>query len=257
MAKYTVGKNYYYKSSKENKNFTFLGELLDITHKCETQNGTDVYLEFKDNIVVYIKYITGTFKEINEKCLFTEEEYKIIKKDETMKTYDLRAYDISEIMEMVKGYRDCTIILNSWQGGKLPPTFFNYMAIRGISIEITEYPTIFSSNNYVSSLDFRSDLFKSAVDTTGVFNPNKNYYEPKKIPTNVFFNDKKKATTLMFDENATVVKCGKDDEYSRRIGFLEAYFQATCGLSKTQAKKYLDKIVKDKEVKDKDEVNKK
>lgn len=71
------------------------------------------------------------------------------------------------------------------------------------------------------------------------------------LPTNVFFNDKKKATTLMFDDTATVVKCGKDDKYSRRIGFLEAYFQATCGLSKTQAKKYLDKIVEEKEVKKK------
>ena len=66
-----------------------------------------------------------------------------------------------------------------------------------------------------------------------------------RIPDNVFFNDKKKATTLMFGKEATVVKCGKDDEYSRRIGFLEAYFQATCGLSKTKAKKYLENIVKD------------
>lgn len=70
-----------------------------------------------------------------------------------------------------------------------------------------------------------------------------------KLPDNVFFNDKKKATTLMFGKEATVVKCGKDDEYSRRIGFLEAYFQATCGLSKTKAKKYLENIVKDKEEK--------
>jgi hypothetical protein len=77
------------------------------------------------------------------------------------------------------------------------------------------------------------------------------YYHYKlsddKLPDNVFFNDKKKATTLMFGKEATVVKCGKDDEYSRRIGFLEAYFQATCGLSKTKAKKYLENIVKDKE----------
>lgn len=70
-----------------------------------------------------------------------------------------------------------------------------------------------------------------------------------KLPDNVFFNDKKRATTLMFGKEATVVKCGKDDEYSRRIVFLEAYFQATCGLSKTKAKKYLENIVKDKEEK--------
>lgn len=51
-----------------------------------------------------------------------------------MKTYDFRAYAISDIMEMVKGYYDCKIILNSWQHENLPPTFFNYVAIRGISI---------------------------------------------------------------------------------------------------------------------------
>jgi hypothetical protein len=69
------------------------------------------------------------------------------------------------------------------------------------------------------------------------------------LPDTVYFNDKKKATTLMYNQKATVVKCGKGDKYSRRIGFLEAYFQSTCGLSKTQAKKYLENIVKDKEEK--------
>jgi hypothetical protein len=71
-------------------------------------------------------------------------------------------------------------------------------------------------------------------------------FEKEKLPSKVFFNDKKKATTLMYGDEATVVKCGKEDEYSRRVGFLEAYFQATCGMSKTQAKKYLENIVKDK-----------
>ena len=66
-------------------------------------------------------------------------------------------------------------------------------------------------------------------------------------PSKVFFNDKKKATTIMFGETATVVKCGKGDKYDRRIGFLEAYFQATCNMSKNKALKYLNEIVKDKE----------
>jgi hypothetical protein len=69
-------------------------------------------------------------------------------------------------------------------------------------------------------------------------------------PSKVFFNDKKKATTIMFGETATVVKCGKGDKYDRRIGFLEAYFQATCNMSKNKALKYLNEIVKDKEVKE-------
>ena len=67
------------------------------------------------------------------------------------------------------------------------------------------------------------------------------------IPSKVFYNDKKKATTLMYGNQATVVKCGKGDKYNRRVGFLEAYFQATCGMSKNKALKYLNEIVKDKE----------
>jgi hypothetical protein len=69
--------------------------------------------------------------------------------------------------------------------------------------------------------------------------------EMSKLPRKVFFNKKKKATTLIFGDKPTVVKCGKGDKYSKRVGFLEAYFQATCGLSKTQAKKYLDKIIEE------------
>ncbi len=66
-------------------------------------------------------------------------------------------------------------------------------------------------------------------------------------PSKVFFNDKKKATTLMFGNEATVVKCGEGDKYDKRIGFLEAYFQATCGMSKNKANKYLKKIVEESE----------
>ena len=76
-------------------------------------------------------------------------------------------------------------------------------------------------------------------------------------PSKVFFNDKKKATTIMFGETATVVKCGKGDKYDRRIGFLEAYFQATCNMSKNKALKYLNEIVKDKEVKEETKVEEK
>ena len=64
-----------------------------------------------------------------------------------------------------------------------------------------------------------------------------------KLPTSVFFNKKKKATTLLFNDEAFVVKCDTKDTYNKRIGFLEAYFQAQSGMSKTQANKYLRKLV--------------
>jgi hypothetical protein len=63
----------------------------------------------------------------------------------------------------------------------------------------------------------------------------------------VYFNDKKKATTLINGDKVTVVKCGKGDKYNRRIGFLEAYFQSHSGMSKTQARKYLDELLKESE----------
>jgi hypothetical protein len=67
----------------------------------------------------------------------------------------------------------------------------------------------------------------------------------------VYFNDKKKATTLINGNKVTVVKCGKGDKYNKRIGFLEAYFQSMSGLTKTQARKYLDKLLKESELNDK------
>ena len=67
-----------------------------------------------------------------------------------------------------------------------------------------------------------------------------------RLPKQVQFNDKKKATTLIFGDKVVVVKARQEDKYDRRIGFLEAYFQATSRMSKTKALKYLNEIVKDK-----------
>jgi hypothetical protein len=66
------------------------------------------------------------------------------------------------------------------------------------------------------------------------------------LPRKVFFNDKKKATTLLYGDEATVVKTCKGDKYDREKGFLMAFFQKQSGLSKTKAKKYLKKITEEK-----------
>lgn len=70
--------------------------------------------------------------------------------------------------------------------------------------------------------------------------------EQTKLPRKVLFNDRKQATTILYGDKATVVKATKGDKYDRKYGFLMAYFQATCGLSKNKANKYLEEIVKDK-----------
>lgn len=68
-------------------------------------------------------------------------------------------------------------------------------------------------------------------------------------PDFVQFNDKKETITLIDNPDSclrkrrTTVKTHKKDEYSRVRGFLWAYFLHHAGLSKTQAKKYLEKVV--------------
>ena len=65
------------------------------------------------------------------------------------------------------------------------------------------------------------------------------------LPDKVFFNTKKKTTVLLKNDEVTKVKCDDKEKFSKRIGFLEAYFQMTCGMSKTQALKYLEELEKD------------
>lgn len=65
------------------------------------------------------------------------------------------------------------------------------------------------------------------------------------LPDKVFFNSKKKTTVLLKNDEITKVKCDDKEKFSKRIGFLEAYFQMTCGMSKTQALKYLEELEND------------
>ena len=50
-----------------------------------------------------------------------------------------------------------------------------------------------------------------------------------------------KGATILFwaDGSKTIVKRCKDDKYNKRLGFLTAYFQKHCGMSKNKANKYL------------------
>jgi|GEM_PF-4568243 len=69
------------------------------------------------------------------------------------------------------------------------------------------------------------------------------------LPDKVMFNDKKKCTTLLYRNakgkmDATVVKTMKGDKYKRETGFLMAYFEKNCGMTRTKAKKYLQELTK-------------
>lgn len=56
-----------------------------------------------------------------------------------------------------------------------------------------------------------------------------------------------KGATILFwkDGTKTIVKKSKDDTYDKRLGFLTAYFQKHCGMSKNKANKYLDNLMEE------------
>ena len=57
------------------------------------------------------------------------------------------------------------------------------------------------------------------------------------------------ATVLIWsDGTKTIVKCSKDDKCDKEKGFLIAFFQRVCGMSKTQANNYLKKIGEEKSI---------
>ena len=65
------------------------------------------------------------------------------------------------------------------------------------------------------------------------------------LPDNVFYNTKKKTTVLIKNNKVVKVKCDDNEQFSKRIGFLEAYFQLNSGMSKTASLKYLEDLEKD------------
>lgn len=59
------------------------------------------------------------------------------------------------------------------------------------------------------------------------------------------------ATVLIWDNGEkTIVKRCEDDEFNKRLGFLTAFFQHYCGMSKNKANKFLAELeVEDEETK--------
>lgn len=64
-----------------------------------------------------------------------------------------------------------------------------------------------------------------------------------KTPKEYYINEKKKTVVLKWnDDTITKVKVSENDKFDARYGFLIAYFQKNCGMSKTKANKYLDNL---------------
>lgn len=61
------------------------------------------------------------------------------------------------------------------------------------------------------------------------------------LPKNYIIND---GATILFwkDGTKTIVKRSKNETFDKRLGFLTAYFQKHCGMSKTKANKFLDNL---------------
>lgn len=65
------------------------------------------------------------------------------------------------------------------------------------------------------------------------------------LPKKAYFNKKKKTTVLLWEDNSKTIVKTHDEKYDRRTGFLIAYFQKNCGLSKNKSNKYLEKIIEE------------
>ena len=77
-----------------------------------------------------------------------------------------------------------------------------------------------------------------------LFGTNSQESDDDKLPERYIIND---GTTILFwkDGSKTIVKRSDNDDFDPIKGFLWAYFQKHCGLSKTKANKYLWKIQDD------------
>ena len=73
----------------------------------------------------------------------------------------------------------------------------------------------------------------------------------KKVPMPKKYIINKGATVLIWDNGEkTIVKRCEDDEFNKRLGFLTAFFQHYCGMSKNKANKFLAELeVEDEEIK--------
>ena len=90
------------------------------------------------------------------------------------------------------------------------------------------------------------------IDNSRIYNPfieallgpNIEENDNEKLPERYIIND---GATILFWKNGskTIVKRSDNDDFDPIKGFLWAYFQKHCGLSKTKANKYLQKIQDD------------
>lgn len=95
------------------------------------------------------------------------------------------------------------------------------------------------SNDY----DFYYNDWLTEVKKRSVYSIERN-----RLPKEFWINEDKKAVVLKwYDNTITKVKPTKEDKFDARYGFLIAYFQKHSGMTKTQANKYLDNILENKE----------
>jgi len=153
-------------------------------------------------------------------------------------TYWLTSYEIEWVRDnQIKGYLSFT---RGWDEIKFEFEHFKELIEEGRVLRVKlDYDTLRDEMRDVC-------ITPNEVYLRDLFVPTVLFDEVKQqLPTKVFFNDKKGATTLIDGDNVSVVKTTKGDKFSKEYGFLLAYFQMYSGLTKTQANKYLKDLVKD------------
>lgn len=131
--------------------------------------------------------------------------------------------------------------VNNWLYFGLNPY---YPILHGITVKLDRYlpPYEIQIDNVRTGDHIKKDL--SCIDNIVPIRIPlvENYKLPKKYIVN------KDACVLFWSDNnrdKTVVRRAKDDAVDPVKAFLWAYFEHNCGLSKTQANKYLEKVEKE------------
>ena len=115
---------------------------------------------------------------------------------------------------------------------------------KGGKVVKTNFKTYMTTSSYPNLSNWYNDLVSIRMCSYS------HCCKDDETPKEYYINEKKKTIVLKWNDNTiTKVKVSKDDKFDARYGFLIAYFQRHCGMSKTKANKYLDNLEKEKEIK--------
>lgn len=129
-----------------------------------------------------------------------------------------------------------------------PEIKLNTLFIRGNSEQHDRDELLFDFATEERAIEWLENICELVNEINGVDSSKKraviDNYGVQILPVECYQNEDKVTTVLVWkDGTKTKVKCSDDDEWNATHGFLMAYFEGVCGLTKNQASKFLKKTI--------------